>query len=234
MAKIKFLINKVKNKIVRLRLMPIRVFCLHHVTSLFDEDSMNKGDWMSLEEFKERVSSLSESNVKFISMKEAYNHISNDIIRRKKYAVLAFDDGYASLKEVLPWLFENNIPVTLFVNGKYFDGISYRRNPNEKYLTKEEIFSMSNNLLEIGSHGYDHIDASRMSEEEFKSHIKKNVELIKLHPNYIPFHAYTWGRHTKKTDSILIELNIHPVYIDNLKNYNDKNIIHRELLDNYV
>lgn len=228
--KLSLILHKILNRFKKLRLTPIRVFCLHHVTQYFIQNSMNKGDWMSLDEFKEKVSSLRKSNVKFISMKEAYNHISNDFIRRKKYAVLAFDDGYASLKEVLPWIFENNIPVTLFVNGKYFDGVSYRKNPNEKYLTKEEIFSMSNNLLEIGSHGYNHTDASKMSEEEFKLHIKKNVELIKLHPNYIPFHAYTWGRHTSQTDEILKKDGMTPVYIDGMKNYNDKNLIHRELL----
>lgn len=228
--KLSLILNKIFNRIKKLRLTPIRVFCLHHVTHEFIEESMNKGDWMSFEEFKNKVESLRKCNVGFISLTEAFNRISNDFIRRKKYAVLAFDDGYASLKEVLPWLFENNIPVTLFVNSKYFDGISYRKNPNEKYLTKEEIFSLTNNLLEIGSHGYEHTDASKMNEKEFRFHIEKNIEILRTHPNYIPFHAYTWGRYTTQTDKILVEYKIIPVYIDGMKNYNDKNLTHRELL----
>lgn len=228
--KLSLILNKIFNRIKKLRLTPIRVFCLHHVTHEFIEESMNKGDWMSFEEFKNKVESLRKCNVGFISLTEAFNRISNDFIRRKKYAVLTFDDGYASLKEVLPWLFENNIPVTLFVNSKYFDGVSYRKNPNEKYLTKEEIFSLTNNLLEIGSHGYEHTDASKMNEKEFKFHIEKNIEILRNHPNYIPFHAYTWGRHTTHTDEILKNEGITPVYIDGMKNYNDSNFIHRELL----
>ena len=228
--KLSLILHKILNRFKKLRLTPISVFCLHHVTQDFLEESMNRGDWMSLDEFKNKVNALKSNGIKFISLKDAYNHIYNDVFRKQKYAVLAFDDGYKSLKEVLPWLFENNIPVTLFVNAKYFDGVSYRKNPNEKYLTKEEIFSMSNNLLEIGSHGYEHTDASKMNDEGFKYHIEKNIEIISTHPNYIPFHAYTWGRHTLKTDLILKSLDIIPIYIDGMKNYNDKNVIHRELL----
>lgn len=224
------LLDSIIRKIVRLRFYPIRIYCLHHVTTLFDENSMNELDWMPLGEFKNKIKSLQENNVKFISLKEAYNHLSNNIIRKKKFAVITFDDGYASLKDILPWLFENKIPVTLFVNAKYFDGVSYRNNSNERYLTKDEIFSLESNFLEIGSHGYDHTDASKMNEEEFRTNIKKNINIIKEHPNYIPFHAYTWGRYTLQTDILLNSLNITPVYVDGMKNYNDKNVIHRELL----
>ena len=230
MVKTKSIFAKLKRKWIKLRLQPIRVFCLHHVTEQFDSAIMNQGDWMALDEFKTNINHLRKDSVRFISLTDAYQLLKNDCIRIQKYAVLTFDDGYASLKEVLPWLEEQKIPVALFINGKYLDGMLYRKNPNEKYLTYEELFAMDSPLIEIGSHGYEHTDASVMSEDVFRLHIENNIKILSSHPRYIPFHAYTWGRHTKDTDRILQSMNITPVYIDGMKNYNKPSIIHRELL----
>ena len=84
--------------------------------------------------------------------------------------------------------------------------------------------------MEIGSHGWEHTDASTMNEEDFQKHIHMNIQLLKNHPNYIPFHAYTWGRRTKETNDILKNLCVTPVYMDEMKNYNEINYIHREIL----
>lgn len=222
--------RKLLNRWMKFRLQPIRVFCLHHVCMEYDAESMNRGDWMQIDEFKSKVQTMRQNGVEFISLIDAYQHICNDWFRCKKYVVLTFDDGYASLKEILPWLEEQKIPITLFINGKYLDGKSYRKNPKEKYLTKEELFALTSSFIEIGSHGWEHTDASKMNEEEFRQYIDKNIFVLAQHPCYIPFHAYTWGRHNGMTDTILQSKNIIPVYIDGMKNYNNQHIIHRELL----
>ena len=219
----------IKRQLLKLRLQPIRVFCLHHVCKTFDAESMNKGDWMQIDEFKSKVLALRQSGVKFISLADAYQHICKDWLRCKKYSVLTFDDGYASLKEILPWLNEQQIPATLFINGKYLDGKSYRKNPKEQYLTKEDLFSLTSPFIEIGSHGWEHTDASKISTEEFIQSIAQNVELLQTHPRFIPFHAYTWGRHNEMTDILLQSKNIIPVYMDGMKNYREQQVIHREL-----
>lgn len=228
--KFSIVIKKISNRWKKLRLQPISVFCLHHVTEQFDSAIMNQGDWMAIHEFKGKINHLRRDGVKFISLTDAYQLLKSDYIRIQKYAVLAFDDGYASMKEVLPWLEEQKIPVVLFINGKYLDGMSYRKNPNEKYLTYEELFTMYSPLIEIGSHGYEHTDASIMSEDVFRLHIENNIKILSNHPRYIPFHAYTWGKYTKDTDRILQSITITPAYIDGMKNYNKPSIIHRELL----
>lgn len=222
--------HKIKRKWTKLRLQPIRVFCLHHVCEAYDEKSMNECDWMQIDEFKNKILAMQQDGVEFISLTNAYRHICNDWFRCKKYVVLTFDDGYASLKEILPWLKEQRIPVTLFINGKYLDGKSYRKNPNEKYLTNEELFSLISPLIEIGSHGWEHTDASKMSVNDLKLSIEQNIELLHAHPCYIPFHAYTWGKHNGVTDTILQSKNIIPVYMDGMSNYSDFKVIHRELL----
>lgn len=230
MSNVNKILAKICRRWIKLRLQPIRVFCLHHVCETFDVESMYECDWMQIDEFKNKVSSMQKGGVEFISLTEAYKHICKDWFRYKNYAVLTFDDGYASLKEILPWLKEQRIPVTLFINGKYLDGKSYRKNPNEKYLTNEELFSLISPLIEISSHGWEHKRATEMTSEEFAESLNCNIGLLSEHPYYIPFWAYTYGSHSNNTDDYLHRQGLVPLYIDGMKNYNDNKAIHRELL----
>lgn len=213
-----------------MRLQPIRVFCLHHVCAEFDAESMNACDWMQIDDFKSKIIRIQQDGVEFISLTEAYQYITNDKFRNHKYAVLAFDDGYASLKEILPWLEEHHIPTTLFINGKYLDGKSYRKNPKERYLTKDELFALTSPLIEIGSHGWEHIRETEQTIQEFEQSVEKNVNLLRKHPRYIAFHAYTYGAHSELSDRVLQKQSLIPLLVDGAKNYNDKSAIHRELL----
>lgn len=224
--------HKIKRKWMKLRLQPIRVFCLHHVCVEFDPESMNACDWMNVDEFKTKVQAMQQAGVEFVSLPDAYRHICKDWVRGKKYAVLTFDDGYTSLKEILPWLNEQHIPVTLFLNGKYLDGKSYRKNPKEKYLTKEEINQLPKQypLLTIASHGWVHNRVSEMTEIEFEKSVELNINLLKEQPNNVPFWAYTYGDHTELSDKYLREQQMVPVYIDGMPNYNNPAVIHRELM----
>ena len=223
--------DKIWRKWIKLRLQPIRVFCLHHVCSTLDAEWMNAFDWMQIDEFKSKVIAMQQDGVEFISLTNAYKHISDDWVRCKKYAVLTFDDGYASLREILPWLEEQQISATLFINGKYLDGKSYRKNPQEQYLTRDELSALTSPMIEIGSHGWVHTDATQMTDSDFSEYINKNVRLLSTQQCYVPFHAYTWGKHTSTCDEILANREIIPVLVDGMKNYNDKQYVHRELMD---
>ena len=228
--KIEDLVLKIKRKWMKIRHQPIRVYCLHHVCAEFDAESMNACDWTQIDEFKKKVLDMQKEGVEIISLTETYRHICEDWIRCKKYAVLTFDDGYASLKEILPWLEEQKIAATLFINGKYLDGISYRKNPKERYLSKDDVWGLTSPLIEIGHHGWEHNRVSEMTEVEFEKSVANNDNLLKEHPNYVPFWAYTYGDHTQMSDEYLRAQGIVPVYIDGEKNYNNHDVIHRELL----
>lgn len=223
-------IEKIKRKWMKLRLQPIRVFCLHHVCEQFDADAMYACDWMALDEFKLKINALRNKGYQFISLTDAYEHLKNDWFRRKKYAVLTFDDGYKSLNEVLPWLEEKQIPATLFINGKYLDGKSYRETPNEQYLTYDELFALTSPFIEIGHHGWEHTAATEMTEEELLESLQKNIEVLSAHPRYIPFWAYTYGRHDKNSDAIITHANLIPILVTGSKNYQWKGNIDRELM----
>lgn len=227
--------DKIKRKWMKLRLQPIRVFCLHHVCEHFDAESMHEGDWMALDEFKQKVLAMQQSGVRFISLKEAHERLKNEDFRFKNYAVLTFDDGYASLREVLPWLKEQGIPVTLFINPDYAAGKAYRETEKEKYLTLEELAALD---VEIGMHGLQHLDVTKMNEDEFREFVEQSYHQSSIinsgsDQSFIPFWAYTWGLHNAVTDRVLTDKGIIPVYIDGMKNFNDNTCIHRELLDNY-
>lgn len=223
---------RIKRKLMKLRLQPIRVFCFHHVSDSFDERYMEQIDWMQTGSFMQRIESLQGEGYKFISLVEAQEKLKQDKFRCKKYAVVTSDDGWATLRNVLPWLNEQQIPVTLFLNPAYLDGKHYRNSDKEQYLSSEEVERLYKQypLVTIGSHGWEHVDATEQTEEEFRASIERTQDYLSKLPNYIPFHAYTWGRHTAKTNEILAEAGMKPVYMDGGKNYNDCDVIHRELM----
>lgn len=223
------LVSGVQRRCMMICMNSIRVFCLHHVCKHFDADTMYACDWIALDEFKKQINELRNQGYQFISLTAAYEHLKKDKFRCKKYAVLTFDDGYKSLTEVLPWLEEQQIPATLFINGKYLDGKSYRDTPKEQYLTYDELFALTSPLIEIGHHGWDHTAATEMTDADFVESLQKNIEILSSHPRYISFWAYTWGKHTEKADTCLKQVGITPVIITGHGNYNFNGLIDREL-----
>jgi len=225
-------LDKIQLKFLHFRLQPIRVYCLHHVCEHYDPASMHKEDWMALNEFQLKVRAMQQGGVKFVSLTEAYRLLllasSPFAFRLKRYAVLTFDDGYASLKEVLPWLKQQGVPATLFVNPDYADKKAFRKTPNEQYLTRKELTDL---CVEIGLHGVQHISVFAMNNMAFEDFANKSIAETSSINGYIPFWAYTWGYYTTMTDKYLREKNIIPVYVDGMKNYDNFNCIHREFLN---
>ena len=238
------LMKRIRRKLLRLRLRPIRVFCLHQISPEYDPLRCCEGDWMSEDSFIRTMEVLLKEYT-FIPLSAARKKLATDIIRLRNFAVLTFDDGYRSVLPTLKWLDSQGIPYTLFLNGKYLDGQSCSAHVLENarridsctteselskglYLDEKDIKGLT---ACVGSHGYEHLDATQLARPEFRSQLKMNIDLLKGFKNfYIPFHAYTWGRHDDESDSVLTELGLIPVLIDGQKNYNDPQVIHRELL----
>lgn len=188
-------------------------------------------DWTETEQFKGNVLKLKDK-YEFISLEEAHRHLKNDDVRLKDYAVLTADDGWASLNNILPWLEQQNIPVTLFVNPDYADGKSFRNKKTERYLTRSEIESYK--MVSIGLHGLEHISVSEMSETEFRDYVAKSVKQTSNFPGYVPYWAYTWGLYSEMNNIVLKDFGITPVYIDGEANIDNSEYIDRELLDRKI
>ena len=212
---LKELWKKIQRRLLKLRLKPIRVFCFHQVSDTFDESTMKECDWLQTDAFKRIINDMQQNGYEFISLPEAHEKIRNDRFRSMKYAVLTADDGWASMKNILPWLNEQQIPITLFLNPGYLDGKLFREIETEKYLNEDEV---------------KHVDATKQTEEEFKESLKQSMRYLRELPNYVSYFAYTWGRHTRATDAYLQLQGIVPIYMNGKMNYNNQDVIHRELL----
>lgn len=236
MSKLTEILAKIRRKWAKMRLQPIRVFCFHQVSDTFDQSTMKECDWLQTDAFKRIITDMREQGYVFISLLEAHEKIRRDIFRCNKYAVLTADDGWASLRNIMPWLNDQQIPITLFLNPGYLDGNHFREIETEKYLAEEEVKLLYKQypLLTIGMHGWEHVDATKQTEKEFCDSIEKSERYLNDLPNYIPYFAYTWGRHIEANDSVLLKNNITPVLIMGGKNYNISEFIDRELLDEHL
>ena len=207
--------RKIVKRIDKLCCQPIEIFVFHAVSDSFDPALNKQVDWSSTTEFKQRILSFKQQYT-FISLDDAYHCLHRDFSRHKKLAVLTCDDGFASILSILPFLEHEQVPITLFINPKYLDGTSIRTGyaTAPKYITQNQLFALKSNLTSIGMHGYEHLDATKQTPEEFAESVDKCINILSSHPRYIPFFAYTWGNHNDTTDRILAEKNIVPVLCD--------------------
>ena len=228
-------------------LRPIHVFVFHHVSDVRDPLISAERDWTKSDVFFSNIRIL-KKKYHFITLEKAYLIIKHEHIRWRNYAVLTTDDGLQTVPFVFPWLEKHDIPLTCFINAKYMDGHSFKDNDlirikkvdknadvaeviKKQYMTKEQVFSLCSPLITIASHGYEHLDAANLSSSAFYHNISECIAIISNHPRFIPFHAYAWGRHSKESDRILLELKLIPVLVDGQSNLNDCSYIHRECID---
>lgn len=242
----KLFIQKIQRKLLHLRLQPIHVFCFHHVSETYDASYMWKEDWTQTDVFKRNIQNLKEQGYTFISLSDAQKKLKHDWFRHKKYAVLTADDGFKSLLNILPWLNEQNIPITLFVNPQYImedrigenmqnrlDQSQTKVSSGEIYLKMNEILSIQSPSITFAYHGYEHLDEWDMNKETFTQNLTRCIETMQRDfPNVIPFYAHTYGHATKGYDAILHEYGLTPVYVSGNSNYNDASNIDRELISN--
>jgi peptidoglycan/xylan/chitin deacetylase (PgdA/CDA1 family) len=67
------------------------------------------------------------------------------------------------------------------------------------YVTREQLFTTLNHpLISIALHGHEHLNATKLSMEDFQQNINDNIKELEKHPHYIPYHAFTWGSYNKE------------------------------------
>lgn len=224
----------VMRRVKKFLFAPIEVFVFHAVSDEYDESLYLRSDWSSKFDFERRILDY-QKQYKFISLSEAYHKLHKNWFRIGKYAVLTCDDGFASVQDVLPFLEKNRIPVTLFINPKYLNGIckreGYAKNP--QYITNKEFFSIKSDYVTIGMHGFEHNDVTKLTKEEFLESVDRCIGVLEEHPRYIPYFAYTWGNYSELTQSVLKEKKIIPVLTDGQSNYLYQSGISRKPIDSY-
>lgn len=224
--------KRIRRFLKQLRLRPIRVFLFHQVSDVFDERTMKKGDWTEIEHFKQKITAFRQG-YRFISLSDAYDRIKKDVIRCGRYAVLTSDDGWASLNSILPWLDKHSIPITLFVNPAYFDGVHFREKDTEKYLTYKDLMEICSKypLVTIGLHGWEHVRVTGLNEIEFRDSLDKSLDILRQLPSFVSFFCYPYGDYNEMSERVLKEYNLVPVLVDGGSNIDEYTHIHRILID---
>lgn len=231
---------------MKLRLQPIRVFCIHHVSDKFDPLIMWDCDWVNTEALKQWVKGMQHDGYQFISLLEANQCLKHDYFRSHRYAVLTADDGFKTLLNILPWLMEQHIPITLFVNPKYIleqaigpnvqeklDTMHHKATSDELYLKMKDILALNNPMITYANHGYEHLDELQISKSVFDQNVSLGIDAMKeSFPNRVPFFAHTFGHTVRGYDQLLYSKGETPVYVSGSANYQNAHYIDREVINN--
>jgi peptidoglycan/xylan/chitin deacetylase (PgdA/CDA1 family) len=207
-------------------------------------------DWTQLDQFKRNIEKLQERYT-FISLNEAHEKLSHDKLRFRHYAVLTTDDGLSSVLNIIPWLEEKKIPLTLFVNTRYMEGdkikpihqkwlhelapdADERAIAKKMYLSKEQLYALDSPNIEIGMHGHRHMYVPSATEEQFEEELNICMEKLKAHPRFIRAYAYPWGDETIESLQYMWKIGVVPVVLNGEGNYKYERYIDRESIDNTI
>lgn len=234
------LFDKIRWKWIKLRFRPIVVINFHELGDF----CAGSPDWVPTEFLQSTLLRMQEDGYTFISLEAAHKHLMKDRMRYKKYAVITADDGLKCQLEIMPWLKEHEIPITLFLNVTSVEhtecGLPYKQWYKIKtaeedkewaekiYIDKKDIAKFDAHYVTIGSHGYRHNESvTEMSEDDFRKDVQGCKSKFSQYAVYVPFYAYPYGFRNKITDAVLLENHIVPVRMDGRLNYNDSSMIHR-------
>ena len=225
--------QRLKHLWSRIWLHPIQVFVFHQVSDVFEPETMWECDWTQTDAFKRRILALKKKYT-FISLTEVQRHLAQDKWRLRNYASLTSDDGWASLTNILPWLVEQKIPVTLFLNPSCLDGKHWNSRETDKLLTREEVVRFVEQgapYITIASHGWTHKSSLHMTMEEFIESVDKSERALHEMPAKVPFFAYASGLSAEGQFGYLRKQGLTPVYVDRRVNEKDPTLIHRYCRD---
>lgn len=228
--------QRVRHHLFRLRLHPIRVFVFHQVSDVFEPDTMWECDWTQTDVFKRNILALKQKYT-FISLAEVRNHLEKDKWRLKDYAALTADDGWASLANILPWLVEQKIPITLFLNPSCLDGQHRHSRETDKLLTEQEVLNIveeGSPYISVASHGWTHKSCTEMTMEEFEESVQRSEVVLNRIPSKVSFFAFASGKHTQEQVDYLRGNSLIPVFVDGTVNENDPDAIHRYCIDGKI
>jgi peptidoglycan/xylan/chitin deacetylase (PgdA/CDA1 family) len=147
-----------------------------------------------------------KNNFELVTLSEAQRRIAAGKNIRPTLCV-TFDDGYAENCDfAIPWLIENQIPVTYFVTtDNILTGSPFPHDVERGHSlppnTVEEIQQMAAEGIEIGAHSRTHADlGANLTDDELRSEItgsKRDLEAILGRP--VNYFAFPYGLHQNMT-----------------------------------
>jgi len=119
--------------------------------------------------------------------------------------------------------------------GKYikvlYDNIDVVKLESQIYLTHDELWSISDPLFTIGLHGHEHLVSTHLADERFEDNIQLNYNVLKDHPNFIPFYAFPFGCSDDSKIDIVRKMGYVPFLCNGLRNYKESKAYNRISID---
>ncbi|MDB9745265.1 polysaccharide deacetylase family protein [Candidatus Pelagibacter sp.] len=154
----------------------------------FDENKYPSTN-IQMDIFKEHISIIRQSNLKFYDPKNLENNFS--LIKKEKKILLTIDDAFTSFYKVAwPYLKQEKIPFLLFVStqsiGKY------------GYMTWEQIKELEQEpFAYIGNHAHSHDYLVDFNKEDFMKDINSSTSIFNKNLGYNPiFFSYPFGEYS--------------------------------------
>jgi len=151
-----------------------------------------------INDFKEHIKIIEQSNIKFINPKEFENELVKNKLQRK--ILLTIDDGFLSFYEnAWPILKEKKIPFILFVSTREVGAYNY--------MTWDQIKEISNeDFVEIGNHSHTHEYLVDENNQLIKEDIAKSISIFKKNlGRNSNFFSYPFGEYSNDFKDIIKE-----------------------------
>jgi len=155
---------------------------------------------VSCSEFQKQMEYIKNSNkYQILSLNDYVNNIISPEFSNP--LCISFDDAYVSFKKfAFPLIKSLKLPVSLFIPtafvGKSNVWDTVNGYPEIKILNWQEIKELSNDILiEIGSHGVNHISHARLNKEQDFEEISNSKRIIKEQIGVeIKFYSFPFGQ----------------------------------------
>ena len=154
----------------------------------------------TINNFNKQINGLIKIGYKPITYRDLLNYNNLEQALYKRSFIITFDDGYKGIYDyVYPVIKEKNILITIFVIDSCIGG--------ENYLNWEELKEIHNSgLVDIYSHGLNHIDYSKEDPSLLLNEVEKayvNLRSNLNSPELLKVFAYPYGLYSDDCIKIL-------------------------------
>jgi len=111
--------QEIAKKLIESKRAGIWCFNFHQISMKYDPLFHNRGTFTSLSLFSKYIRYI-RNRFNLISVSKAFEMLDNKSVN-DRYACITFDDGDSSIEDIIPYLIENNIPASFFLNTAYID-----------------------------------------------------------------------------------------------------------------
>ena len=186
------------------------VFTCHNVVPL--AAGQEERGTVDLNTFLHQLRWLTRLGVRFIPMRDLRAWLEGQKKIPKRSAVLTFDDALVSIAEhAFPYLKQQAIPITIFVIagliGRESNFSTRPSAPGRRHLDLTQLKTLiGTGLVEIGAHGFNHINLSQAEGAELRQEIHHAKDLLEESLDVaVPYFAYPWGNTTDAVTQLVKE-----------------------------